>query len=337
LKQCVLCPRSSALLGSRGSEAILLGTMGRVFPAFALLLLCAILLKLPEWKVAKCFQLPRSTLPPNLAVPVARRQQLARRAEGDGRQEVYGGPEDMFDKSRPLPAEAQMIGEQIVFDVELARPAGLRIVEKDEDDPGSGIGVQEIEPQGAAMELIREVIENPRSRRMWVQDGDELVAIEDVPTEGSKERFMEIVQALGDKPTVKFTFSRKRKGPIMVVFPDGSFGFSPRYAKLIRVAESCGYDHGCTSKTGTDKNCWFRDPSTGEVYVLPLNVPGVVPSLWRAAGEYGLRPGEGEYENWVPLRLERATDAYEVAMEQENLRKGAINKRLAERGLGQIE
>jgi len=119
----------------------------------------------------------------------------------------------------------------------------------------------------------------------------------------------------------------------MVMFPDGSFRTSPRIAKLKRVAEAAGYESGCTCKTGLCGNCWFRDPSTGEIYVLPLNIPGVVPSLWRAAGEYGLRPGEGEYENWIPLRLERAPDAYEVAMEQENIRRSGINKRLEERGL----
>lgn len=254
----------------------------------------------------------------------------------DGRQEVYGGQEDIFDKSRPLPPQAQLYGDSIWFDLTLPYPPGIWFVEKERGVPGSGIGVQEVEEGGPADQLRKEVIADPKSKRMWAQESDEVVAINGESTEGSAERYLELVRALPPNSTVTMTFSRKKSGPITVVFPDGSSYTSPRVAKLKRVAEIAGYESGCTCRSGYCGNCWFKDSMTGEVYVLPLNVPGVVPSLWRAAGEYGLRPGEGEYENWIPLRLERAPEEHKSAMDQENLRKQAINKRLTDRGYGEI-
>lgn len=323
--------------------------MGRVLPAVALLFLCAVLLSPPEWKVAKCFQLPRSALPPILVAPVARQSQVARSFFGpfgeqegepqkqDGRQPVYGGPEDLFNKARPLPQQAEMFGEQIWYDVELGMNLGLGITPMGEG-PGEGVAVR-IAPEGAAMDLMREVVADPKFKKMWIQEGDELLAIEGESTEGSEERTVEIIRKVKSDPnkqTVKLTLARKKTAPIMVVFPNGTYGLCPRLTKLKRVAESSGFESGCTCENGMCGKCWFRDSKTGEVYVLPLNVPGVVPSLWRKAGELGLQPGQGEYETWIPLRLERAPEAYEREFATEGVRREKINKRLQERGYDPI-
>merc|ERR1740127_13897 len=113
------------------------------------------------------------------------------------------------------------------------------------------------------------------------------------------------------------TFSRRTKGPVKVVFPGGKQVTSPRMAKLIRLADKVGYDHGCNCSDGRCGKCWYKCTATGEVYILPLNVPGITPSVFRKSGDFGLRPGEGEMECWIPLVLEPAPEEYAKEMQKE--------------------
>eukprot|EP00913_Durusdinium_trenchii_P019354 g18194.t1 len=166
------------------------------------------------------------------------------------------------------------------------------------------------------------------------QEGDELEAVNGEPVDGFQDKAVEMIQKSGDE--VKLQLSRPRKGFIKVVFPDGKHITSPRAAVLQRLAEKVGYNSGCTCKDGRDEKCWYKDVATGEVYVLPLNVPGLVPSVWRKSGEDGARhgldrtggrgslmvpflsrPGEADYECWIPLRLEYAPEEFRKAIEED--------------------
>lgn len=223
---------------------------------------------------------------------------------------------------RELPSNAEMIGTlKIVYEVTLSKPLGITLADAPRG-PGFGVGVEEVLPGGNADKLLQEVLAGKDS--MWIQEGDELEAVNGVLTDGYQEKAVELVGASGDE--VKLQFSRPRKGFIKVVFPGGKSITSPRAAILQRLAEKVGYDSGCTSKDGRDEKCWYKDPATGEVYVLPLNVPGLVPSVWRKSDEDGARPGEGEYECWIPLRLEYAPEEYQKALQEEAAAEAGRNR-----------
>ncbi|CAK9094095.1 unnamed protein product [Durusdinium trenchii] len=195
-------------------------------------------------------------------------------------------------KERELPSNAEMIGTlKIVYEVALTKPLGIVLTDGPRG-PGFGVGVEEVLNSGSAAELFKEVLKGEDS--MWIQEGDELEAVNGEPVDGFQDKAVEMIQKSGDE--VKLQLSRPRKGFIKVVFPDGKHITSPRAAVLQRLAEKVGYNSGCTCKDGRDEKCWYKDVATGEVYVLPLNVPGLVPSVWRKSGEDGARPGEADYE-----------------------------------------
>lgn len=223
----------------------------------------------------------------------------------------------MLSKQRPPPPDAQFFGGELWFDVKLKKPLGVRLV----DGPGglgSGVGVGEILESGSVVDLLGEVLAEGAAPKMWVQEGDELVQVDGQPVQGSRALAAEMLMA-SEVPTL--TFSRKRNGYVKVVFPDGRQVTSPRAAKLSRLADKVGYDSGCRCSDGRCGACWHKDVKTGEVYILPLNVPGIVPSAFRAMGEGGLRPGEGEYESWVPLVLKQAPEEFQAALEREQAAK----------------
>lgn len=214
---------------------------------------------------------------------------------------------------RELPSNAEMIGTlKIVYEVSLQKPLGIALVDAP-SGPGFGVGVEEVIEGGSADQLLQEVLDGKDS--MWIQEGDELEAVNGIPVDGYQDKAVELIMASGDE--VKLQFARPRKGFIKVVFPGRKSITSPRAAILQRLAEKVGYNSGCTCKDGRDPKCWYKDPATGEVYVLPLNCPGLVPSVWRKSDEAGSRPGEAEYECWIPLRLEYAPEEYEKAIQEE--------------------
>ncbi|CAE7246782.1 unnamed protein product [Symbiodinium pilosum] len=216
---------------------------------------------------------------------------------------------------RELPPNAEMIGSlKIAYEVVLPKPMGIAL-EDGPQGPGFGVGVADVMEGGSAHKLLQDVLAG-RKDSMWIQEGDELEAVNGEPLNGFKEKATELVQKSGDEP-VRLTLSRPRKGYIKVVFPDGKSATSPRAAILKRLAEKVGYNCGCTCSDGRCGKCFHKDPATGEVYVLPLNVPGLVPSVWRRSDEGGVRPGEAEFECWIPLRLERAPEEYEKAIKEE--------------------
>eukprot|EP00435_Cladocopium_sp_Y103_P013124 s2086_g3.t1 len=161
---------------------------------------------------------------------------------------------------RELPSNAEMIGTlKIVYEVTLSKPLGITLADAPRG-PGFGVGVEEVLPGGNADKLLQEVLAGKDS--MWIQDGDELEAVNGVLTDGYQDKAVELVGASGDE--VKLQFSRPRKGFIKVVFPGGKSITSPRAAILQRLAEKVGYNSGCTSKDGRDEKCWYKDPATGE-------------------------------------------------------------------------
>jgi len=250
---------------------------------------------------------------------------VTRRAD---EREVWGGNENMLSKERPLPPNADRFGDSIWFDLTLKKPLGLQLVDGPEG-PDTGIGVGDVQPGGSAYELMTEALAEGAEPSMWVQEGDEIVQVEGQPCDGSRERAVQMVMAAGDSVTL--TFSRPARGFIKVVFPGGRAVTSPRGARLSKVAEKAGYDSGCDSFDGRDSKCWYKDPATGEVYCLPLNVPGVVPSAWRESGEEGLRPGEGQFESWIPLRLVPAPEEFNKALAEEAKAKAQAAKEASKR------
>jgi len=236
-------------------------------------------------------------------------------------------------KSRDLPPGALMIGTRLIeFDVKLKKPFGIRLTDGPKGE-GSGVGVAEIAEEGSVAELVQDVLSG-RKYSMWVQEGDAVWAINGKPVNGFQEDALELIAAAGDEVTI--TFQRPTNGAIKVVFPGNKQITCPRNAILQRAAESVGYDCGCRNKDGRQKECWHKDPTTGEVYCLPLNVPGLIPSEWRA-NEGGDDTREAQYECWIPLYLEPAPEAYDkilmeearwkqrVAREEENAAENPFN------------
>lgn len=218
-----------------------------------------------------------------------------------------------FGKSltRDFPKNAEMIGTlKVLFDVTLSKPLGIRL-SNGPDGPGKGCGVAEVADRGSVPELLADVLKGKDS--MWVQEGDALEAVNDQPV-ASEDEATELIAGAGKE--VKLTFSRPRTGYIKVVFPGGLQVTSPRAAILARLADKVGYDCGCRCRDGRCGKCWHKDEATGEIYVLPLNAPGVVPSVWRTSGEDQSAPGM-DYECWIPLVLQPAPEAYAEALQAE--------------------
>jgi len=212
--------------------------------------------------------------------------------------------------ARDVPANAERIGTiGIEYEVTLKKPFGLSLADHP-DGAGFGVGVAEVVEGGSVAALLQEVIDGKDS--MWVQEGDELQFVNGKPTNGWQDTALQLIAEAGDE--VNLTFFRKEKGPIKVVFPDGKSITAPRTALLSRLAEKAGYDSGCTCSDGKDEKCWYKDPLTGEVYVLPLNCPGLIPSVWRTANETNARDDQMAYECWIPLRLVPAPEEFEKAM-----------------------
>ncbi|CAE7576984.1 unnamed protein product [Symbiodinium sp. CCMP2456] len=257
-------------------------------------------------RIAKAYQ--RQDLAPSVVrhaakerSPVERMQRFLRPRMGKG-------------TIRELPSNAEMIGSlKIAYEVVLKKPMGI-VLEDGPQGPGFGVGVADVLETGSAHKLLQEVLFEGKDS-MWIQEGDELEAVNGEPLDGFKEKATELVMNSGDE--VRLTLSRPRKGYIKVVFPDGKSITSPRAATLDRLAEKAGYRTGCTAPDGRSPECFYKDPATGEVYVLPLNVPGLVPSVWRKSDEGGVRPGEAEFECWIPLRLVPAPEEYEKAIQEE--------------------
>lgn len=213
---------------------------------------------------------------------------------------------------RDLPKNAEMIGTlKVMFDVTLKKPFGVRL-EEGPDGPGKGVGVAEIADRGSVADLLSDVLNGKDS--MWVQEGDALEAVNEQPVFSEAEALARLAEGGSE---VKLTFSRPRTGYIKVVFPGGRQVTSPRPAILSRLAEKVGYECGCRCRDGRCGKCWHKDVATGEIYVLPINAPGVVPSVWRSTDkEGGTKPGI-DYECWVPLVLEPAPEAFQEALRAE--------------------
>lgn len=147
-----------------------------------------------------------------------------------------------------------------------------------------------------------------------MQEGDELKAVNGEPIEGSQDKALKLIMAAGEEVTM--TFARKKKGVVQVVFPGGLSVTAPGTALLSQLAAKVGYDCGCTCRKGRCGNCWHEDPVTGEIYILPINVPGIVPSVFRR-GEEGMPGIIYDFESWIPLKLRPAPAAFAAAMKEE--------------------
>jgi len=95
-----------------------------------------------------------------------------------------------------------------------------------------------------------------------------------------------------------------------VVFPNGKRITAPRPALLSELAKRVGYSYDCSCDDGRCGKCWHEDPTTGELYMFPINCAGMRPSVWRAREEEA--PGVvSEIESWMPLKLRKAPEKYE--------------------------
>jgi hypothetical protein len=250
----------------------------------------------------------------------ARRPRSARLAEaedkpagGEGFLGADWGERTGFTNERPLPSNAEFYGNTIWFEVELKKPLGITI-EDGPDGPGTGTGVGKVNEGGSAYQLMQEAIAGRPV--MWVQEGDAFVTVNDIPTDGSTQKATQLVMEA--EGPVKLGFARRKRGHIKVVFPNGKDITMPRGTRLQMAAEAVGYDSGCNSKEGRCKECWMKDEFTGEGYCLPLNVPGIIPSVWRKNEEQGNdSTNSAQYECWVPLKLVPAPELYEAEVAKE--------------------
>eukprot|EP00929_Paragymnodinium_shiwhaense_P118279 TRINITY_DN90214_c0_g1_i1.p1 TRINITY_DN90214_c0_g1~~TRINITY_DN90214_c0_g1_i1.p1 ORF type:complete len:399 (+),score=118.63 TRINITY_DN90214_c0_g1_i1:85-1281(+) len=223
---------------------------------------------------------------------------------------------DRSRKMRPVP-EGMKDGppgfeDQVWFTMRLSRPFGFRLAE-DEKGPGYGVGICEMGEEGTAPARLREFLEG-KGAPVWVQEGDALVLVDGAPTEGALDTALELIAQSGEE--VDLTFGRHKRGLVKVVFPGGKHVTARRKQKLSILAEEIGYDCGCTCRDGRCGKCWHKDSLTGELYILPLNACGVIPSAWRAAGEDGLKQGEGLHESYCPILLEPAPEMFRKEMDR---------------------
>eukprot|EP00930_Biecheleria_cincta_P071473 TRINITY_DN58982_c0_g1_i1.p1 TRINITY_DN58982_c0_g1~~TRINITY_DN58982_c0_g1_i1.p1 ORF type:complete len:285 (+),score=30.97 TRINITY_DN58982_c0_g1_i1:97-951(+) len=204
---------------------------------------------------------------------------------------------------RSCPSGAKILGDRIWMDVTLTKPLGIKL-EGGPDGEGSGVGVGEVLEGGSAAALIDEAIAEGAPPLSWIQEGDELLAVNGNLCRGSLKRAVEMIsEADGSEVTLKI--QRKKRGNVQVVFPGGLHVTAPRKTPLPQVAQSVGYDWG--------SNVWHQDEATGEMYdVSSLDcMPGFTPSKWAEHGEDGVKNEvDGiEFENWYPLVLKVRTKA----------------------------
>jgi ferredoxin len=205
----------------------------------------------------------------------------------------------------------QEVGESLWFTVTLEKPLGFSLTDGPKG-PGEGVGIKEI-GGGSSMALLEKAVaKGPGSKYVgYVQEGDELQEVNGLDIEGSQDKA--IAEIMAAEGPITLTFSRRKKGSILVCFPGGKIVTAPRQANLKQVAEKAGYDSGCTCKNGRCGKCWHQDPVTGELYMLPINCPGIVPSIWRKREE-DRRGQEADFEAWIPLRLEPCPKRFEKFM-----------------------
>lgn len=183
------------------------------------------------------------------------------------------------------------------MDISLTKPLGIKL-ESGPGGEGSGVGIGEVLEGGSAAALMKEAISEGAPPMSWVQEGDEVLAVNGNLCRGSLKRAVEIITE-GDGSEVSLKIQRKKRGNVQVVFPGGLHVTAPRTTPLPQVAQSVGYDWR--------SNAWHQDEATGEIYdVSSLDcMPGYTPSKYAQHGEDGVRNEvDGiEFENWHPLVL----------------------------------
>jgi len=218
--------------------------------------------------------------------------------------------------TRDLPPNAAAVGSlKITYEVKVNMPMGLQLSTRGD---GSGAIVESVNEGSNAEQLWNDYI-NGDSKDMWIQAGDTVEAVNGVAVEPGVDALDSVYQMVQSSPQgepLSLVMSRPRLGAIKVCFPDGSTLTTPRQCPLKVAAKQVGYDSGCTCNDGSCGKCWHKDPVTGEVYVLPLSVPGYVPSVLRDKG-VELSEREGQFECWIPLALVPAPEEYKKALEAE--------------------
>jgi len=204
---------------------------------------------------------------------------------------------------RSCPSGAKILGDRIWMDITLTKPLGIKL-ESGPDGEGSGVGVGEVLDGGSAAALIEEAIAEGAPPLSWLQEGDEILAVNGNLCRGSLNSAVEsISEADGSEVTLKI--QRKKRGNVQVVFPGGLRVTASQKGSLPQVAQSAGYDWG--------SNTWHQDQATGEMYdVSSMDcMVGFTPSKYADHGEDGVR-NEVEgifFENWYPLVLKVRTQA----------------------------
>jgi len=215
-------------------------------------------------------------------------------------------------RPRPLQEGLTSVEDSVEFTLKFAKPFGFRLAENPD---GYGVGILEIAYDGgfSVGQHFKDMLEDSSKPLIWAQEGDELVQVDGAYTQGNLEKAMELLQAAGEE--VELTFNRSKRGQIKVVFPGRVCATSPRTKIMAQTAAELGYKCGCTCGDGSCGYCWHKDVGTGEVYVLPLNIPGYVPSIFRKApledGKYVITE-DGQFESWIPLILKPAPEAFQA-------------------------
>lgn len=223
---------------------------------------------------------------------------------------------------RPIPPDARAAGDMMEFTVTLSRPLGIRLEDRQPGADGTGVGVEQVATSGSAEALMQEVMRSEPGTKSWIQEGDELLGVNGVPTDGSKNKALEMIKQAETDP-ITLVFQRSLFGYVKVVFPGGKHITSPRDVSMKRLSEKVGFNSGCTCENGRCGKCWFQDRATGEIYVLPMTSPGTVPSVWREKEEYM------KYDSWIPIVLQRADpQLFEQALREDE----EYRRKLAEEG-----
>jgi len=214
--------------------------------------------------------------------------------------------------------------EVIRFSMKLSKPFGMQLLQED----AAVVSVAKIGDGGSLAALMEMAIPavNPKywqGKRapsvmplLWIQERDLLLEVDGVSCEGSMEKAVDLLGKAGDAPIL--TFSRPKLGNTMVVFPGGQHIVAPRRTKLDKVAYFAEYKCGCSCSKGTCGRCYHKDISTGELYVLPIHVSNIIPSVYEKRKE---KPELAERVSWKPLVLEWAPE--EVDKYKKAIPKGA--------------
>lgn len=228
----------------------------------------------------------------------SRRAVVARRAEeeeagtGTGTRTVTIGTEKKTNKVEWNRRVRRIEGGRAIFDVTITKPLGL-VPQAFGNRPG--VGVAKIKPDGNTAKHNEEVIVRGMDA-MFVLEGDEVIAVNGVDTEGKDiEVVGDLVKnAEGDSITLKLC-RNYQKGPVKTVwYPGGEQVTLKRGAVLRLGAEALNVDviYGC--KDGYCSKCWHACDVTNTVYRICKNVVPV------------------EWDNVCPLILNRA----DVVLEQ---------------------